>query len=440
MIHFDLQRFGGKGGSSTTISSAPKTDEERRLEAVQANYAEQTAPTAAALQNKGSNMILNNPGVVPVDYTAMSNTAVSGAQNINQQLAGLTSSNATTNADYVNRYKDLTAGSATTNAEYQQKYNDLQNGILPASYLQNETTYLNDAMQGTIGNTLSGLGNRGILNSSVTSGAMDSIGRNINATVAGNYTNNLNTQNTLLNSGYNAYNTGYGNQVAGLGNEYNAYNTGYGNQVSGLNNQMSNLSQPMALANAAQNASIDIPSKILALSQGQQSDTSSLLNTLSSNRINDKTTTSTTTNGGILEGLLGGVGSYFGAACFVAGTKITTPTVDKNIEDIQLGDAVMNPDGEIETVTEVMKPCISPDKYLTVEGEHSKVTTTSTQEFCTLQGDFVSPALIGRKCITLDGTESVWAIYPAPAELVYDFKTTGSNTYYANGFLVRGRK
>jgi len=371
MFQLDLQRFGGKGTSTTVTSqAAAPTAEETRLEKVQANYAEQTAPTALALQNVGSNMILNDPGITNVDYSAMNDAAQQGASNLSKQ------------------------------------YSDLSNGILPSSYLQNETSYLNDAMQGTIGNTLSGLGNRGILNSSVTSGAMDSIGRNINATVAGNYNNNIKTQQSLLDSQYN------------------------------------NLSTPMTLANAAQNASIDIPSKILALSQGQQSDTSSLLNTLANRAANDKTTTQTTTGGNDwLTGLLSGAGSYFGAAsCFVAGTKITTPSGDKNIEDIQLDDAVMNPDGEIETVIEIMTPCISPDKYLTVETETKKVTTTSTQEFCTLQGDLIAPALIGRKCITPDGTESVWAIYPAPTELVYDFKTTGSNTYYANGFLVRGRK
>ena len=242
MIDFDLQLFGGgKGGSSTTVQSPAPTPQELRLQDVQAQYAEKTAPTALALQNMGANMILTNPGVMPVNYTQMGNDAVQGAQNL------------------------------------QGQYASLAQGNLNPQYLANKMAYINDGMQGTIGNTLNSLGSRGILNSSVTSGAMDDIGRNINTQLAGSYNNDLASQQSLLNS------------QAGM------------------------LSQPMALANSAQNASIDIPAKLLALSQGQQSDTSSLLNTLSSNRINDKTTTQTSQGSGLLGGLLSGVGAYYGA-------------------------------------------------------------------------------------------------------------------------------
>ena len=233
--------YKGKGGSTTTVQSPAPTAEETRLQQVQANYAEKTAPTALALQKIGSDMILNDPGIVPVDYTQMGNTAVQGAQDL------------------------------------QKQYASLAQGNLNPQYLANKTAYINDGMQGTIGNTLNGLSGRGILNSSVTSGAMDSIGRNINAQLAGSYNNDLASQQSLLNS------------QAGM------------------------LAQPMALANSAQNASIDIPAKLLALSQGQQADTSSLLNTLSTNRINDKTTTQTTSGSGLLGGLLSGVGAYYGA-------------------------------------------------------------------------------------------------------------------------------
>ena len=238
---FDLQRFGGKGGSTTTVQSPAPTPQELRLLETQAQYAEKTAPTALALQEMGANMLLSNPGVMKVDYGSMGNTAVQGAQDL------------------------------------QKQYASLAQGNLNPQYLANKTAYINDGMQGTIGNTLNGLSGRGIRNSSVTSGAMDSIGRNINAQLAGSYNNDLASQQSLLDS------------QAGM------------------------LSQPMAQANAAQNASIDIPAKILALSQGQQSDTSSLLNTLSTNRVNNKTTTQTTSGSGLLGGLLSGVGAYYGA-------------------------------------------------------------------------------------------------------------------------------
>lgn len=234
--------YKGKGGSTTTVQAPAPSAQELRLQDVQANYAEKTAPTALALQSMGSNMILNNPGVMPVDYTTLGNNAVQGAQDL------------------------------------QKQYASLAQGNLNPQYLANKTAYINDGMQGTIGNTLNGLSGRGILNSSVTSGAMDSIGRNINAQLAGSYNNDLASQQSLLDS------------QAGM------------------------LSQPMAQANAAQNASIDIPAKILALSQGQQSDTSSLLNTLSTNRVNNKTTTQTTEGGGLLSGIAGIAGNSLGTS------------------------------------------------------------------------------------------------------------------------------
>lgn len=363
--------MGGKS-TSTTVSqqAAAPTAEETRLQQVQANYAEKTAPTALALQKVGSDMILNNPGIVPVDYTSMTNTALQGAGGLDKQ------------------------------------YSDLSSGLLPASYLQNQTTYLNDAMQGTIGNTLSDLNARGVLPSSVTTGAMDSIGRNINATVAGNYNNNIKTQQSLLDSQYN------------------------------------NLTTPMSIANAGQNASIDIPSKILALSQGQQSDTSSLLNTLAARAANNKTTTQTQSGGGdLFSGLLQGVGAYYGAACFVKGTNIATPHGLKFIENIKVGDIVTGADGIAETVIEVMDPVISPDDYLLIESEYGDmVTTTATQEFITDEGPIFAPELAGKQCRTKYGTQEVCFVLPAAKEPVYDFKTTGSNTYYANGFLVKGAR
>ena len=119
------------------------------------------------------------------------------------------------------------------------------------------------------------------------------------------------------------------------------------------------------------------------------------------------------------------VGSLGSAAilCFIGGTKISTPNGDKNIEDIKLGDLVVSSDG-VQTVTYVQEPCISNDEYMTVTIGNKQVTTTSMQTFITPNGDVLANEL---------------RHVPAEIEMVYDFSTTGSNTYYANGLLVRGR-
>ena len=241
MFKINIQLFGGKG--STTVNKVdPPTAEERRLQAVQANFAEQTAPNAIALQNAGANMLWNNPGIVPVDYTQMGNTAVAGAQDLQRQAQAL------------------------------------GNGELNPQFLENQMAYINDGMQGTIGNALSGLNGRGILNSSVTSGAMGDIGRGITAQLAGQYGNNLNTQSQLI------------------------------EQQRGL------LSQPMELLNSAQNASIDIPNKLLAMSRGEMANTSNLWQNMAQQRIASRPETVVQpSNGGLMGGLLQGVGAYFGA-------------------------------------------------------------------------------------------------------------------------------
>jgi hypothetical protein len=234
--------MGGKGGSTTVNQPLPPTPQELRLQEVQAQFAEQTAPNAQRLQNTGANMLFNNPGIVPVDYTQMGNAAVSGAQNLSQQSQAL------------------------------------GRGELNPQFLQNQMAYINDGMQGTIGNALSGLNSRGILNSSVTSGAMGDIGRGITAQIAGQYGNNLNQQ------------------------------------AQNLEQQRGLLSMPMELLNSAQNASIDIPNKLLAMSRGEMANTSNLWQNMAQQRIASRPETVVQPdNGGLLGGLMQGVGAFYGA-------------------------------------------------------------------------------------------------------------------------------
>lgn len=238
----DLQLFGGKGAKTYTSQPAPPTADELRMQKVQADFAEQTAPNAFKLQQTGANMLFNNPGIVPVDYTQMGNTAVQGAQNLQQQAQSL------------------------------------GRGEINPQFLANQKAYIQDGMQGTIGSALNGLANRGILNSSVTSGAMADIGKNINAQLAGQYNNNLNAMSQNL------------------------------EQQRGL------LSQPMELLNSAQNASIDIPNKLLAMSRGEMANTSNLWQNMAQQRIASKPDIAVQPgNGGLFGGLMSGLGSYYGA-------------------------------------------------------------------------------------------------------------------------------
>jgi hypothetical protein len=360
---FDLQLFGGKGGSSTTVQSAKPTAQELRLQDVQANYAEKTAPTALALQSMGSNMILNNPGVMPVDYTQLGNNAMAQSVDIQNQtsalgknISGLSGINAANLAQGQSLYNGLTntnnanqvAGTAAyngliSNQNALDKSNaasmqPLMNGQLPSAYADNQAYAINRGLQTGMGNLLSNQAARGIINSSAMDTGIQGLSDSLANTLSANYNQNMQTAAAMQNqnatqqqTGQN-YNLGVNNNLValrqqgydnqnGIASGINTLNQNnfanqssiYDQQANNINQQNGLVSQGMTLANAAQNASIDIPGKILALSQGQQSDTSSLLNTLAGNRIADKTTTQTSSGTGLLGGLLNGVGSYYGA-------------------------------------------------------------------------------------------------------------------------------
>jgi hypothetical protein len=353
VFKINLQLHGGKGGDTYTTQPDPPTPQELRMQEVQAQFAEKTAPNAYALQQKGADMLWNNPGIVPVNYSQMGNTAVAGAQNLQRQAQ------------------------------------DLGNGVIPQAFLDNQRKVINEQLQGTMGNAVNNLMSRGVLgDSSPTRGAFYDIGRGVESAVANNFNNNLSQQSQNI------------------------------EQQRGL------LSQPMELLNSAQNASIDIPNKLLAMSRGEMANTSNLWQNMAQQRIASRPDVVVQPdNGGLLGTIAQAAGAYYGA-CFIAGTMIATPDGDKPIENIKVGDKVNSVDG-VQTVTFTQEPIISLDDYMTVIDGDKRATTTSTQLFVTPDGDKYPHELNH---------------IPAEKELVYDLSTTGSNTYYANGFAVRGRE
>ena len=67
----------------------------------------------------------------------------------------------------------------------------LANGVIPTAYQKNMEGSIRSALANTMGRTLSDLGNRGVLNSSVTTGAMNDIERNAADEVARQYQQNI---------------------------------------------------------------------------------------------------------------------------------------------------------------------------------------------------------------------------------------------------------
>lgn len=103
-----------------------------------------------------------------------------------------------------------------------QGYADLINGKLPSTYAAARQAALKDDLEKSLGNTISNMASRGIMNSSVTSRAMNDISQNASDTLAKQYTNDLQTAAGLLAQGNGQYENWYKNNAEMAGNAYNA--------------------------------------------------------------------------------------------------------------------------------------------------------------------------------------------------------------------------
>ena len=176
--------------------------------------------TAQALANYNATSNANNANY----QRALANSSQMSADAANQFKAA--------NANYLNQYNRDVSGISDA-------YKDLTNGILPAAYAQARQQALNSDLKGTMGNAVSNLATRGIMNSSITNKALSDISRNASDTLARNYTSDLSTQAGLLNQRQNSaltsYNTrlGAGNASYGADKDrINAYTTNAGNAFS----------------------------------------------------------------------------------------------------------------------------------------------------------------------------------------------------------------
>lgn len=227
-FYFDLQMFKGKGGSTTTYQMSP---EERQLLVKQMGYLDKIYPNMIQLNQRAGDILWNSFADTQYDF----NTANKNAQ---QQIANA-----------------------------QQGMEQLTTGQLPQAYTDNMTQAVQSGVQNSVGNLLNTMGNKGIVNSSVTNQGMNDISKNVSDTMAQNYLNNVQT----------------------LGNIYN--------------DQISNAGQGITTAAGAQDASINIPKQMWQLSLGLDSANSGTLG-----QIAGKYGTTTTKNSG------GGLGSFLGGA------------------------------------------------------------------------------------------------------------------------------
>ena len=111
-------------------------------------------------------------------------------------------------------FKNLLGGSLNQIQSGQNLTGQLAQGKLPTEYTDNMTNAIKTGVNNTVGATLNSLGNRGVLNSSVTNKAVNDIEKNVSDTMAQQYNNNIgqlaglaNQQIGTATAGYNPYNT-----------------------------------------------------------------------------------------------------------------------------------------------------------------------------------------------------------------------------------------
>ncbi len=292
---FDLQMFGGKGGSTTNVQSYEPSEYELQLQKAQADYANAIAPNALWLNNVARGVLQDSLGTVQVDFNELNkqaqdriygysddmydsigdNNSQLSATNryldaVNGQIPGVTndyvsgtngimgsnanSANATNgtlgnlsnaygvNANQANQQLDrLLSKSENSLDKYQDVRDALIRGEIPDPYLQNMQDAITGTMKRTAGEGINNLANRGIINSSVSEGVLNDIEKNATNEVAGRYLENINTINNLLQGQSSDSLNLLGQQANLIGQRYGNNTTALGQQGNLAQQQLTNI-------------------------------------------------------------------------------------------------------------------------------------------------------------------------------------------------------
>jgi hypothetical protein len=469
MFTFDLQLFGGGKKSKVQSIGAnlpPAGPEEKQLLQGQMNWINRTNQSANTLQGMGDRA-LNN--VVSPQYQQMYNAYLGTNKDNQNALAALQNQvstagakNLTDNTRYANQLgasvNAMNNGAGQLANEYngallknQNAMDSITNGQLPTAYADARRQALNNDLQATVGNAVSGLASRGIVNSSITDNALNDISKNASNTLAAQYANDLNQAAALNSQAFNNSLSGigakmglwgntYNNQQNGIVNQANLLNQGYTNQMNnagtaaGLVGQREGLAQnPINTGAATQSASTQPAKDYYSMSQLNNADQEDLLNRYMTLRYGLAQPAQTM----VKQGGGGFLGGFMKGFCFVKGTEISTPEGGKVIEMFVNGDKVIT----IGAVNDVIELHDMGEKEThRLETIDCQVTTTGSEKVLTPEGLKLVEALeIGEPIMTVHGYQVVTVSEPTGnTEQVFELQCTGDNLFYANGIMAEG--
>ena len=485
MLKFDLQLFGGGGKKSKVVSTSAKvpeaSSEEKKILANEMGWLSNALGVSNNLMNLANGQINNNQ--VAPDYNSLLQSALSGTQQAGQTVSGLIPQvqNGVTGANNANNGYIGGIGNAMQTYQEGNKYldNDYQkamadnagimsgllSGDLPSAYAQNRQKALQSDLDATMGNALSSLADRGIINSSVANQSMNDISKNAANALAANYTSDMGTAANLANSAYNNQLNGLNGRAGLLSGLYSGELSGIGQQAGLTGNNVSNIlngaqaagslagqqanlaNQPIDTAAAAQSNAASTPLNYFSAAIGLQNPNLSLYDSMSGHRYAVATPGQTYVkqgSGGWFGNLLGTAANSAAAyyACFPAGTLVSTGYEDVPIEKMREGDTVVIQGGHMAHVKKVHdmgeQMTYNVETVPSIDGTVRKVTTTATEVLLTPEGRKPLSALkAGMKVWTVDSFRRLAHVTKNKAERVYELELDDDSAlFYANGFAA----
>lgn len=442
--YFHRCRYKKGGGGSTTVQAYQPTEEEKRLWTQQADYVDAVAPNALKLNDYAMNVLKDSLGTVQVDYNTMNKNAQNQIANAMGNMAALAGSNNAANSSTNNVLGNISNQTGSLANLISGKYSNLAEGNVPSAYQANMEKSIQSALENTMGKTINSLGNRGVINSSVTSAALNDISKNAADTVAQQYQQNINQAADLTGRQSDTLASALGQQGQYAQQQFD--NTMNANsQNSGVySNLINSATAPITTAATAQDAAITPAQSLWSTSLGLNGAGTSALGVMGGKGTTTSTQTFNSGGGGFFSGLLGGAAQGMASgwgnalfACFPAGTMVTMEDdTDKDIKYINTGDVVATDDGAGAVVVEVMKPHYNEVYEVVCEG--GSVKTTATQPLMLADGKnyiFAGDLTAG---VELRHKGKVKDVRYVGNMRVYDFKTSGDNHYIADGFVAMG--
>ena len=347
--------MGKKGGSS--YHERPLSEEEKQLLRQQQIYLASIQPSIDKLVSRGTNLLDN---VVNPDWQSIYTNTVNDIDGLRKEQA------------------------------------ELATGRLPRAYADAKTDYFNRIYENTMGQQLSAMARKGIVDSSRLNQATNDMQKNMAAQMSKDYTDDIKTQSGLLDQKYHF------------------------------------AQSPMEIAKKANQYSFANPEQYLQLAQGQHKSNTEAIQT--TGQLNNGRGYVTQNGSGFFGGLMQGVGAYL--ACFPADVTIETDYGYIPINEVQEGDIVVAKDG-IEKVLQVIECGVQETMILTTDNH--QVETTHTQTVWTRDGlKSIDELDVGIEVLTDNGFERITNFSGGRIVPVYELVCTGSNLFYANGIVVEG--